>query len=385
MTYFVGVDIAKFTHVACILDDSNHSYTNPFPFENSRDGFQSLLSHLDSIPKDQIVFGFESTAHYHLNLSGFLSDRGYSFKLLNPILTKRFRGLSIRNIKTDSVDSKSIATFLAFDDSQVTSFELHNELHSLCKRQRRLKEDLARRYIRLTMYLDIVFPEFKPFMKSLKTAGVHKLLQHSSSAFEMKKTRVDTIQNLLNSKRTCCSREKASTLKSLAQVSIGLHCLSDSQGIKDELAQIELLQSQLKNIESQMMDAVRRINSPLLKIPGMGYQQTAIILAAIQSITRFDSPNKLVAYAGIDPIIRQSGLFHARSTRMSKRGNKILRYALIWSAHNLVRNSKTMQTYYLKKRSEGKSHYNALGHCAKKLTNYIYYVLKNPDKDFILE
>lgn len=385
MTYFIGVDIAKFTHYACIMNDKSHSYSNPFPFENSLEGFKLLLSHLDSIPKDEVLFGFESTAHYHLNLSGFLSDNGYSFKLLNPIITNRFRGLSIRNIKTDAVDAKSIATYLAFDDSKSHEFDVHTELDSLCKRQRRIKEDITRRYIRLTMYLDIVFPEFKPFIKNLKTMGVHELLKYASSAFEINKTRVDKIQNLLNSKKTCCSREKASAIKSLAEHSVGLNCASDAQGIKDELYQIELLESQLQAIESQLITIVKEIDTPLLKIPGMGYIQAAIILAAIQNISRFDSSSKLLAYAGLDPVVRQSGLFQASNTRMSKRGNKMLRYALIWAAHNLVRNSNKVKEYYSKKRSEGKSHYNALGHCAKKLVNYIYYVLKNPDKDFILE
>ena len=138
-------------------------------------------------------------------------------------------------------------------------------------------------------------------------------------------------------------------------------------------------------MEKQIIDIIKPINSPLLKIPGFGYIQTAYLLATFENIARFDSPSKLLAYAGLDPKVRQSGLFKASSTRMSKRGNKLLRYALIWSANNVRKNSKTMKEYYLKKRSESKSHYNALGHCSKKLVNYIFFVLQNPDKDFILD
>ena len=69
---------------------------------------------------------------------------------------------------------------------------------------------------------------------------------------------------------------------------------------------------------------------------------------------------------------------------MSKRGNRQLRYALIWSAYNVSKHTQTLNTYYSKKRDEGKSHYNALGHCAKKLVNYIFYILTNPEKEFVL-
>ena len=117
----------------------------------------------------------------------------------------------------------------------------------------------------------------------------------------------------------------------------------------------------------------------------MGDIQIAYIMSAIKDITRFDSPSKILAFAGLDPKVRQSGQFKAKNTRMSKRGNKLLRYALTWSAHNVVKNSVTMNDYYLKKIHEGKSHYNALGHCAKKVVNYIYFILSNPDKEFILE
>ncbi len=122
-----------------------------------------------------------------------------------------------------------------------------------------------------------------------------------------------------------------------------------------------------------------------MKIPGFGYIQTAYLLATIENISRFDSPNKIMAMAGLDPKIRQSGRFKESRTRMSKRGNKLLRYTLIRSTNNVRKNSNTMKSYYLKKRSEGKSHYNALGHCSRKLVNYIFFVLKNPDKEFILD
>ena len=81
--------------------------------------------------------------------------------------------------------------------------------------------------------------------------------------------------------------------------------------------------------------------------------------------------------------MRQSGTWQASRTRMSKRGNALLRYALIWTANNVRKHSPKMKDFYEKKRSQGKNHYSALGHCAAKLCRYIFYILNHPEDDFI--
>ena len=100
-----------------------------------------------------------------------------------------------------------------------------------------------------------------------------------------------------------------------------------------------------------------------------------MILGEIGDITRFSTPRKLLAFSGLDPAVYQSGNFTANHTKMSKRGSGTLRYALVNAAHNTVRNNQTFQLYYEKKMSEGRSHYNALGHCAGKLVRIIHKML----------
>ena len=123
--------------------------------------------------------------------------------------------------------------------------------------------------------------------------------------------------------------------------------------------------------------------SPLKQLKGMNDIEIGYIMSAIISISRFDSYKKLTAYAGLDPKIRQSGTWNASTTRMSKRGNKLLRYALIWSAYNMTRCEGPVKDYYELKRLQGKSHYNALGHCAAKLCRYIFWILNHPQEEFI--
>lgn len=100
-----------------------------------------------------------------------------------------------------------------------------------------------------------------------------------------------------------------------------------------------------------------------------------MILSCIGDFKRFPHPCKILAFAGLDPNVIQSGNFTARTTRMSKRGSSMLRYALINASHNVVKNNYTFKQYYDLKRSQGKSHYNALGHVSYKLIRVIFTLL----------
>ena len=135
------------------------------------------------------------------------------------------------------------------------------------------------------------------------------------------------------------------------------------------------MDSQLNKIESEIEDTVKSLDSVILSIPGIGYINGGMILGEIGEITRFSTPSKLLAFAGLDPSVYQSGNFHAKSTRMSKRGSRVLRYVLINAAHNIVKNNNTFKAYYEQKKAEGRSHYNALGHCAGKLVRVIHKML----------
>ena len=109
----------------------------------------------------------------------------------------------------------------------------------------------------------------------------------------------------------------------------------------------------------------------------MSYNQAAVIICCVSDINRFKHSCQLLAYAGLDPSVIQFGNFQARSTKMSKRGSGMLRYSLVYSAHNVVRNNKTFNNYYELKRSQEKSHYCALGHVAHKLIRIIFKRLKD--------
>ena len=118
------------------------------------------------------------------------------------------------------------------------------------------------------------------------------------------------------------------------------------------------------------------IASPILSIPGISYTLGSIIISEIGNIERFSSPCKLLAFAGLDPTVKQSGTFNATHIKISKRGSKLLRYALIKAASITIWNSETFNTYYSKKISQGKSHNNVVCHVAHKLVRIVFKILK---------
>ena len=150
-------------------------------------------------------------------------------------------------------------------------------------------------------------------------------------------------------------KEKARELRVLAQKSVGVNDSSLSIQITHTIEQIELLDSQLVHTELEMANLVTCLHSVIMTIPGIGFINGGMILGEIGDIHRFSEPKKLLAFAGLDPSVHQSGNFQAQRTRMSKRGSKVLRYALINAAHNVVKNNATFKAYYDAKRAEGRT------------------------------
>ncbi len=374
----VGIDIAKNLHFASIVDSNGEVFEKAFPFENNKAGFDLLMSKVKDFDKENIVFGMESTAHYSNNLSNFLLINGFRVVIINPLQTHALRKTQMRDAKNDKIDSMLICMALTLNlGNEISLNDTLNELYDLCKSYHDVTKLNARAKIQMITYLDQNFPEYhKEFGKSTFGKASFALLKEYPTPEKINKVRIDKLTNILhNNSRGRYGREKALRLKQLAQNSVGIQ--RDSLAVRMQLTilQIELYDNQKKELKDQIRCIVESLDSPIMTIPGMGYVQAGMILSSIKDINLFSHPSKVLAYAGLDPRVRQSGKFNASSTRMSKRGNSMLRYALIWAANNVQKNAKTFNLYYTKKINEGKSHYNALGHTANKLVRVIYKLL----------
>lgn len=380
-SYFVGIDIAKNTHWASIVSSHGEIISEPFSFSNDNIGFQKLISKLDSLPKEKILIGLESTAHFGENIISYLFSLGFAIGLINPIQTANLRKSNIRKTKNDKVDTKIIIKALTLGNySLITSRDINIlKLKGLCRSRRNLVTMRSKAKIQLVSYMDQLFPELAQFFKGNLHLNVsYQLLKVFSSPKDIKNIHLTKLSNFLHdNSRGRYGKQDAIRLRDLAKSSVGVDNPSLSLQVKHAILQIELFDAQIAEVESLYKEILDQMNTPLLTIPGMSYNQAAVIIGCIGDINRFEHSCQLLAFAGLDPSVIQSGNFKARSTRMSKRGSGMLRYSLVYSAHNVVKNNQTFRDYYELKRSQGKSHYCALGHVAHKLVRVIFKMLKD--------
>jgi len=386
---YVGIDIAKLNHFASVISSDGEILIEPFKFTNDGDGFQLLLSKLDSFGLDNLIIGLESTAHYGDNLVRFLVANGYKVCVLNPLATSAMRKNNIRKTKTDKVDTYIIAKTLMLQNSFrfITFYDLDiMDLKTLGRFRQKTIKQRTRLKIQLTSYVDQVFPELQYFFKSgLHQKSVYALLKEAPAPRDIASMHMTHLAHLLEvSSHGHFKKDDAKELRVLTQKSVGNSDSTVSIQITHAISQIELLDSQLKRIEAEMTDIMKFNDSVIMTIPGIGYINGGMILGEIGNIHRFSKPKRLLAYAGLDPSVHQSGNFNASHTRMSKRGSRVLRYALMNAAHNVVRNNSTFKAYYDTKMAEGRSHYNALGHCAGKLVRVIWKMMTD-DVEFNLD
>jgi transposase len=379
---YVGIDIAKLNHFASAISSDGEILMEPFKFTNDGDGFQLLASKLDLLDprNDSLIIGLESTAHYGDNLVRYLVASDFKVCVLNPIKTSTMRKNNIRKTKTDKVDTYIIAKTLMMQDSYrfVTFYDLDlMDLKQLGRFRQKTIKQRTRLKIQLTSYVDQVFPELQYFFKSgLHQKSVYALLKEAPTPQDIASMHMTHLSNLLvKTSHGHFTKEQAKELRVLAQKSVGASDSALSIQITHTIAQIELLDSQLERVEAEMTEIMEFNDSVIMTIPGIGYINGGMILGEIGDIHRFSNPGKLLAFAGLDPSVYQSGNFQAKRTRMSKRGSRVLRYALINAAHNVVKNNATFKAYYDAKMAEGRSHYNALGHCAGKLVRVIWKML----------
>jgi len=377
---YVGIDVAKQTHYACVTSQNNKVLTPPFAFANDIDGYNLLLSKFKKFPKGEVVVGLESTGVYGENLISFLSEQGYKIALINPIETSGMRRKRIRNAKTDKIDSKGICKFLFQEEYRLLEPQelAVLELRGICRFRQSLKKQNARLKIQLVSYLDVVFPEYHTLFSTVHGKGSYAVLTEFSSPIAISKANITKLENVLKSaSRGHFGRAKAEELKALAKKSIGNNNNDKGFQIIHTIAQIRLLESQIDDTEKHLGKLWRNIDTVLKTIPGIGVIDGTMIYSEIGDISRFRKPDQLIAFAGLDPATKQSGNFRAASTRMSKRGSPFLRYALVNSAWNVSMNNATFGEYYNQKLSEKGRHYKALGHVAGKLTRVIFTMLKN--------
>lgn len=373
---YIGIDIAKYSHFASVVSSDGEVIVKPFSFQNSREGFMKLVEEIENF--QDCLIGLESTGHYAENLIYFLYERNYKIALINPIQTDSLRDSNIRKTKTDRLDTKLIVECLMLKKYSLVNFQDINiiKLRRLSRFRMELVQQQTRIKTQLTACLDIVFPELSSYFKgNLHLNTSYALLEKYSSAKAIRSVRIDGLTNLLyNNSKGKYTYDDALRLKNLAKDSVGLDNPSIDLQIKCLITQLRLYKQQIKDIDLSIETLMEIINSKIITIPGISYNLGAMIISEIGDIKRFSNPSKLLAFAGLDPVVKQSGNFQASSMKISKRGSTYLRYAIYRAAFVIIYNNETFNKFYLDKRAQGKSHRVALGHVCNKLVRVIFKI-----------
>jgi transposase len=380
----VGIDVAKDKHDCCILNSDGEILRDVFTFPNTASGFDMLYRAItDVIPAadfQHVRIGLEATGHYSVNLVAFIRSRGLEPVVFNPLAINLFRkAQTLRKTKTDKTDARFIAAkLLSQSSSPCAPVSYHiSELKVLTRNRSRLVSQRSRLKTSLSRLLDVIFPELSSIVWSHNQKSVYALLLELPNTASIAACHLTRLTNILiKGSRGRYDRSKAIELRTLAARSIG----SNSPAMAFELQQtIRLIinaQQEIDLLDQLIRLAVDEFASPLITIPGISYTLAAIILAEIGDIARFDSPAKLLAFAGMEPSTYQSGKFNASHTPMVKRGSTYLRWALLQASRLIAMRDKCFHDFLLKKRAEGK-HFNvALTHVGKKLVRVIFHMLE---------
>lgn len=381
--FYCGIDIAKYKHEASVIDTNGKAMLDSISFTNDKQGCEKILTVFQKfeISPADVIIGMEATGHYWLSVYAFFLELGYNVKVINPIQSEAFRKMYIRQTKNDSKDSFIIAQIMRFGQYSATSLSEENiiALRQLSRYRLALVDacgDCKRRVIAL---LDQVFPEYDNLFSDTFGSSSTELLLNCPTPEDMLAISTRKLTNILNkASRGRLGKEKAEEIKAAAEGTFGIAFAKDAFAfqIKQLIQQIVFTEKQLSELEEQIADLLHKTNQYITTITGIGDVLGAIIVSEIGDINRFKRPNQLVAFAGLDVTVKQSGEFSGSKNKISKRGSPYLRRAIWLAAQRAAFCDPILSEYYQSLRARGKHHLTAVGGVARKLCNIIFVILK---------
>lgn len=382
--FYIGIDIAKKNHEASIIDSSGKSLSKSISFSNSTKGIEKFNNFIAEfgVTTNNCIIGMEATGHYWISLFSYIVDLGFTCYVINPIQSDAFRKMYVRQTKNDSVDSFIIAQIMRFGEFSISNFSDENTfaLRNLTRYRFALVDECSDWKRKLVAILDQVFPEYSSLFSNIYGVASKELLSKYPLPEDMLSIPAEKLGNLLYE----CSKgrlgiNKAEEIQSRARESFGIKFAkrSFSFQIKQIISQISFLEEQLKEIEIEISCLLEDICPVITTITGIGSILGASIVSEIGNISRFERANQLVAYAGLDTRIKQSGDFSATNTKLSKRGSPYLRRSIWLAATVAAFKDPALSIYYQGLRARGKAHGTAIGAVARKLTNIIFAVLRD--------
>ncbi|MFD2507326.1 IS110 family transposase [Halalkalibacter alkalisediminis] len=403
MNPVIGLDVSKGESEVQAFLEKGKPYRKSFSIKHDLDGLGSLLEFLEDIKAktgSQPAVVLEATGHYHAPVVQFLEERQYLLIIVNPLISHRAKSSSLRKVKTDAIDAYRLCELYYKEDLEPykkRGIQLLN-LRNLTRQHENITGMYVQTKLQFQAVLDQIFPEYNGVFGDLYSVVSLLVLKEYPASEDISAVTEDALTNRI--KELCKSRsikwaeEKAQGLKQAAARNPFQKTLYQSHLLSLSMYINMLLQykKHLSELETEIDTLAKEIEEYKIiqSIPGIGEKIAATIISEIGEIDRFNHPKKLVAFAGVDPEVFESGKFKATLVRITKRGSSRLRHALYMAVRSGIRDcrkqkttdeiiprNKKLREFYDKKRNEGKLYKVAVIACVNKLLHWIYALLKN--------
>jgi len=385
---FCGIDVGKNTHVARIIDSQGQNTVRSQSFRNDAAGFDRLIERLTQAGKiRQILIAMEATGHYWYCLHDFLKRLGYDVVLLNPVQTSQQAKKGIRKRKTDKIDAGHIATLIKNsehrpahipDDTGMTCRQLSRLWYSLVKQRSRVKQLIRSR-------LHPVWPEFETFFGDMFSITSRTLLNATPIPEDLLAMGQDDLTELIRkTSRGRLSSRRAQRIWETTEKSVGMRRGLEGAriGIRSLLSQLDALRPVQDNLEQEIKSLAEQLPPFLLSLPGINHIRAVSLFGEVDPVIAFASPDKLVAFSGLDVAVFQSGQYDGKRRRISKRGSPFLRKTLWMMTHLAIRTESDLRSYYLRRKKNGSHHLAAVTATAVKLCRITWRIMTD-ERDYI--
>lgn len=383
--HYIGIDIAKRRHFAAVRGDDGKAVGCAHQFANDLEGFEGLLRYLGQagVSPDDSIAVMEATGHYWMALYAFLVDHGYDVAVVNPVLISAFRKSdTLRKTKTDKVDALLIAKFAheKRPSTSPASIEASDGLKQLARYRRCLVKEQTMLKNKCTAVVDRVFPEFGSLFSDMYGGAACALLKAGATPDGIAATDIRTLTKIVKEgSGGRLGRARAEAVKAAARDSVGVRYASSALAfeIAHIVSLIEHLDEQIAELDAEIARMLAETPGAwLTTIPGVGTTLAAAIAGEIGDPMRFESPRKVIAFAGMDASKNDSGDFESSSNHMSKAGSPHLRCVLLQAADRARVRDPYFGDYYNSMVERGKHHYVALSGVARKLAGVVLALMK---------
>ena len=362
MHYYVGIDIAKSFHVACVVNQDDKVIKKSLKFNNDESGFDELLLLLNSIDEvSSFTIGMEATGIFFENLYLYLSEKGFNVILLNPYQTNRFREMeSMKKVKNDNIDALMIAALIKSGrySKAYVSQDTYQSIKSLYRHKNSLLEEMKKHKRQISTLLAVVFPEMEQVIRDPFNVTGLTLLEKYPTAKHYHHASVDRILKTFRGiKGNNFNEQKAQKLLELAKSSIYQGNGVDERAyvIKSHIRVIKLLQEELKELENEMLklfnqvpqldnneeQEVMDIIDNLRTIPGVSDKTIFALIGECGDLSRFKNNSHFIGYLGLYPTLEQSGNKLVYGP-IAKRGAKLAKKALYQASIAAIRHNEEL-------------------------------------------